>query len=178
MAKVLLTYNVINMKYLLIFSLVIVFIGKAVAQEQTANLDSKQGILNLPEVIVIPKSLTFSATLRQVEGSEFTLELESLTPISRSFIHYDPDTKILYIPTLTMGNKTYQEVQFELISTQADPMRFRMIALKMDPNSIQKVSATVETKPVSARGDAADDPAIWIHPNNPAESIIIGTQKI
>jgi len=165
------------MKYILIFSLAIVFIGKAVAQQQTANLDSKQGILNLPEVVLIPESSTFSVTLRKVEDSEFILELESAAPISRSFIHYDPDTKILYIPTLTMGNKTYQEVQFELMSSQVEPMRFRMSAFKIDLNSTTKVSATVETKPVSARGDAADDPAIWIHPHNPAESTIIGTQK-
>ena len=39
------------------------------------------------------------------------------------------------------------------------------------------VSATVETDPVSTFGDAADDPAIWVHPENPEMSVIIGTQK-
>ncbi len=39
------------------------------------------------------------------------------------------------------------------------------------------ISATVETEPVPSTGDAADDPAIWINPKDPAESAIIGTNK-
>jgi 3-phytase len=39
------------------------------------------------------------------------------------------------------------------------------------------VSASVETEPVQSYGDAADDPAIWVHPTDPALSLIIGTQK-
>jgi len=39
------------------------------------------------------------------------------------------------------------------------------------------VTATVETEPVPSEGDAADDPAIWIHPTDPSQSTIIGTDK-
>jgi 3-phytase len=41
------------------------------------------------------------------------------------------------------------------------------------------VHAIIETDPVPQRKneDAADDPAIWIHPENPEKSIIIGTDK-
>jgi 3-phytase len=39
------------------------------------------------------------------------------------------------------------------------------------------VSALVETDPVKSFGDAADDPAIWVHPTDPELSIIIGAQK-
>ena len=39
------------------------------------------------------------------------------------------------------------------------------------------VSATVETDPIPSTGDAADDPAIWIHPTDPSQSTIIGTDK-
>lgn len=39
------------------------------------------------------------------------------------------------------------------------------------------VSPSVETEPVDSYGDAADDPAIWIHPTQPELSLIIGTQK-
>jgi 3-phytase len=34
-----------------------------------------------------------------------------------------------------------------------------------------------ETNPVESPGDAADDPAIWVHPLDPALSVIIGTNK-
>ena len=39
------------------------------------------------------------------------------------------------------------------------------------------VTADVETDPVDSYGDAADDPAIWLHPEDPAKSIVIGSQK-
>ncbi len=45
------------------------------------------------------------------------------------------------------------------------------------PDSVLAVAATVETEPVPHPGDSADDPAIWVHPTNPAQSTIIGTDK-
>ncbi len=39
------------------------------------------------------------------------------------------------------------------------------------------VVAAAETDPVPGRGDAADDPAIWVHPVDPAGSLVIGTDK-
>jgi len=41
----------------------------------------------------------------------------------------------------------------------------------------QTIFATVETQPVPHSGDAADDPAIWIHPVRRGRSTIIGTDK-
>lgn len=38
-------------------------------------------------------------------------------------------------------------------------------------------TATVETEPVLHSGDAADDPAIWPHPTDPAQSLVIGNDK-
>jgi 3-phytase len=40
-----------------------------------------------------------------------------------------------------------------------------------------EVEALAETDPVPHRGDAADDPAIWVHPSMPEGSLIIGTDK-
>jgi 3-phytase len=39
------------------------------------------------------------------------------------------------------------------------------------------VKARGQTEPVTAAGDAADDPAIWVHPDDPARSLILGTDK-
>jgi 3-phytase len=44
--------------------------------------------------------------------------------------------------------------------------------------SLETVTATVETDPVPNGGDAADDPAIWVNPADPAQSTIIGTDKL
>ena len=42
---------------------------------------------------------------------------------------------------------------------------------------ITAVTADAETVPVTHSGDAADDPAIWVHPSNPANSLLIGNDK-
>ena len=49
--------------------------------------------------------------------------------------------------------------------------------LRQPPPAGQAVSATVETEPVPHAEDAADDPAVWIHPTDPSRSTVIGTDK-
>lgn len=44
-------------------------------------------------------------------------------------------------------------------------------------SQVALVHATMETEPVDHDGDAADDPAIWVHPTDPGKSAIIGTDK-
>ncbi len=39
------------------------------------------------------------------------------------------------------------------------------------------VSPTVETQAVFSTGDAADDICVWIHPTDPSQSLVIGTDK-
>lgn len=39
------------------------------------------------------------------------------------------------------------------------------------------VMARVQTAPVAQSGDAADDPAIWVHPSDPAASLVLATDK-
>jgi len=49
---------------------------------------------------------------------------------------------------------------------------------QQDPaNDFPVVWADMETEPVSTADDAADDPAIWVHPEKVSESTIIGTNK-
>ena len=45
------------------------------------------------------------------------------------------------------------------------------------PGDMPVVRPVVETAPVEHDGDAADDPAIWVDPADPAQSLIIGTDK-
>ncbi len=57
-------------------------------------------------------------------------------------------------------------------------MRIALVALlAVLPQEAARVAATVETEPVHHRGDAADDPAIWIHPTDPARSTVLGDDK-
>jgi 3-phytase len=58
-----------------------------------------------------------------------------------------------------------------LASRSASPAR------AVAPPSAITVTPSVETEPVTTYGDAADDPAIWVHPGDPAASLVIGTNK-
>jgi 3-phytase len=46
------------------------------------------------------------------------------------------------------------------------------------PHTVTLVSAMVETAPMPHAGDSADDPAIWVDPDDGARSLIIGTDKL
>jgi 3-phytase len=62
------------------------------------------------------------------------------------------------------------------IDTSEDE-RSAEVATYRTRNGAVSVSASGETIPVEAATDAADDPAIWIHPTDTALSTIIGTDK-
>jgi 3-phytase len=47
----------------------------------------------------------------------------------------------------------------------------------MTGEATARPEARVATRPVPHKGDAADDPAIWIHPRDPALSLVLGTDK-
>ena len=46
-----------------------------------------------------------------------------------------------------------------------------------DDSPLATPKAVVETEPVPSKGDAADDPAIWVHPTQPEKSLVLGTDK-
>jgi 3-phytase len=76
------------------------------------------------------------------------------------------------------GTTNYKLVAWSDVAAAAD----LSLSTAVDPgasadSSAILVSASVETEPVENFGDAADDPAIWVHPEDPASSLIIGTQK-
>ncbi|WP_448693785.1 phytase [Pseudomonas rhizophila] len=45
------------------------------------------------------------------------------------------------------------------------------------PPVLPTVAAIGQSEPVARQGDAADDPAIWVHPTTPALSRVLGTNK-
>lgn len=44
-------------------------------------------------------------------------------------------------------------------------------------SALPVVLPRAQTEPVARYGDAADDPAIWVHPGDPARSLVVGTNK-
>lgn len=52
-----------------------------------------------------------------------------------------------------------------------------LVACQHHPANLIKVTADMETDAVDADGDAADDPALWVHPTDPEQSLVLGTHK-
>lgn len=83
--------------------------------------------------------------------------------------------------TEPVANTNYKLVAFERIAqtlnldidTSVNPRQLNF----EDDSDIKLIQATVETEPVPVGGDAADDIAIWVHPQDAAQSTVIGTQK-
>lgn len=84
------------------------------------------------------------------------------------------------LDSLTAKKITETEVAFwavndasgQLIQWQR-PFQTKPVSMK----NIHNVMPLVETAPVKSQGDAADDPAIWVHPTQTENSLIIGTNK-
>lgn len=72
---------------------------------------------------------------------------------------------------------------YKLVSITALTSALNLSAgVAQDPRAVAAprfpaVVAVAETAPVGSPGDAADDPAIWADPTNPANSLVIGTDK-
>ena len=52
-----------------------------------------------------------------------------------------------------------------------------LVACAQHAQDLFVLSAVLETEPVASEDDAADDPAIWVHPSDHEASLIIGTDK-
>ncbi|HSD69420.1 MAG TPA: phytase [Woeseiaceae bacterium] len=62
-------------------------------------------------------------------------------------------------------------------NTLAAAAGLRSATTQTDPAQVAVVRPRVETDVMPSFGDAADDPAIWLHPADPSLSLVIGTNK-
>lgn len=83
-------------------------------------------------------------------------------------------TPSLFLPLIQRGRPTAQPTPLATPSPTASPSP--VASPQSSPTPMLR-AATVETAPVPNSGDAADDPAIWVHPQDPNLSTIIGTDK-
>jgi len=81
-------------------------------------------------------------------------------------------------------NNNYKMVSWQDVAAALDLLtdttydeRSAEVATFITRRGAYSVNATVETQPVESIADAADDPAIWLHPTDTALSTVIGTDK-
>ncbi|QKE02609.1 phytase [Nocardioides marmotae] len=58
----------------------------------------------------------------------------------------------------------------------ASPAASAPVAAAPDPVAL--VASVRETVSVASAGDALDDPAVWVHPSDPARSLVLGNDKL
>jgi len=150
-------------------------------QNNMANFNPQSGELELPEVIISSDQSAYFVTLKQLNSAnnDIVFEVKNIEPIQGHTAYYDEKETRLHIPQLSVGNDAYN-VTMELLTptTTTVPLRLKVVEMeKVEPDA-KRVLATVETQPVPVSGDAADDPAIWIHPTDATQSTVIGTHKL
>lgn len=96
-------------------------------------------------------------------------------PIDAGQCRVDDAAHTLYVDEAKVGTWAYEA------SAEAMPARTLLKAgARFTPvatNPAVVVQARAQTEQVARLGDVADDPAIWVHPGDPARSRVLGTNK-
>ena len=71
-----------------------------------------------------------------------------------------------YLMVFDESREGYAQMILPEVDSAPEPLQY-----------LPEARASLETEPVSSPGDAADDPAVWVHPQNPGKSLILGTNK-
>lgn len=80
-------------------------------------------------------------------------------------------------PTFTCTEGGPATITLTVSDSDCSESLLTTVTCTVPQDAVTTVAATVETTPVPDSGDAADDPAVWVHPTNPALSVVIGTDK-
>lgn len=76
------------------------------------------------------------------------------------------------------ATSNYKIIRWQDVAARLDlAQRARRDTAPSTHSGFAWVQPTLATEPVVTPGDAADDPAIWLHPEDPARSTLIGTNK-
>ena len=104
-------------------------------------------------------------------------DIKSGSTFEKSVIKLDKDIEL---DSLTINQADDNNLQFIALNdhnSQLISWTLPYTKLTHSANKIPNVPALVETTPVKTQGDAADDPAIWVHPIDAQKSLILGTNK-
>ena len=104
-------------------------------------------------------------------------DIQSGSTFEKSVIKLDKDIEL---DSLTINQADDNNLQFIALNdhnSQLISWTLPYTKLTHSANKIPNVPALVETTPVKTQGDAADDPAIWVHPIDAQKSLILGTNK-
>ncbi|NLS12675.1 phytase [Vibrio sp. SM6] len=87
----------------------------------------------------------------------------------------------LWLANSELEQPIYQKMSFTSLAAQNE-MANAQFSMALNPADVAHtrvalVAVSGETTPVDDDGDAADDPALWVNPEDPAHSVIVATNK-
>jgi myo-inositol-hexaphosphate 3-phosphohydrolase len=114
-----------------------------------------------------------------MDGDQRRLVRRLALPPHTKRCRVDDDTNELLIDEAKVGLWAYNA---EAEGGPGRKLLRRGDAVKQDPVNNKPIAKAIvvprgQTEPVARQGDAADDPAIWRHPSEPAGARILGTNK-
>ena len=128
--------------------------------------------LSDPQDVKLTVSVSGSGTISKVElyDNDALVATEDAAPFTYTWA----------ITSKANGDHAWTAVAYDNLggSTTSVPLKLTVDIAGTPTASSGSVTAAGETAPVPHSGDAADDPAIWVHPTDPSLSTIIGTDKL
>lgn len=134
------------------------------------NGDAKASIK--PETLSLSLSIPQSQSQARLNGQKDNTQASVLTVRVD-----DDDSDNIFVAEVPMNQLTHHCKAETSASSATETASEVASKIAMSDIAFVAVTADVETKPVTHAGDAADDPAIWVNPVSPENSLVIGTDK-
>jgi len=130
-----------------------------------------EGIDASPAEVLLGSPIALSAIVRDLDSAP--------TPIAYQWSASSGNVSNGATATPTFTCTAAGPVTLTLAVTDGDcsDSLITTVSCTVPQDALTIVAASVETTPVPSGGDAADDPAVWVHPTSPALSVVIGTDK-
>jgi 3-phytase len=132
--------------------------GIALAQSKLLMIDSKSHLLHqLSLTDSILESVMLLSQLKTPEKISARVNQNKIDILIQ-------DKSGIHLAKLTIG---------QILNTESIKRALHL----QDVASIPEVQPLIQTDPIPSLGDAADDPAIWVHPADVNKSLVLGTDK-
>lgn len=97
--------------------------------------------------------------------------------VSRQLWRLDPHIQLDSLMANYLGGESVHFIALNEATDTLIQWRRPVYLSTSQPKNRINVAPLAQTTPVKTQGDAADDPAIWVHPSEPEKSLILGTNK-
>ncbi|WP_435099432.1 phytase [Arhodomonas sp. AD133] len=144
--------------------------------QEIEGLDLIYGGAGAGYLVVADEGVGFSVYERGGENAHVTtFQVEGIAEAEALAIGADA----FWLGNTEAAEPVYEKLPYSTYNraVTAAPVTDVLSHRELEVPDVKLVAATAETDEVDDDGDAADDPAFWVHPSDPAKSLVLGTNK-